>query len=111
MSIHKSLLNRRAIITGGSHGLGLEIARQYLQAGSNVVICSRSENDLLKAAEELKGLLLDNQRLLYKVADVSNESDVIDLTKYTFSELGGCDILVNNAGVYGPMGDIESIGP
>ena len=107
--MHKVLLNRRAIITGGSHGLGLEIARKYIQAGSHVIICSRSESDLVHAAESLKGFLQDGQRLLYRVTDVSCESDVTTLIEYTISELGGCDILVNNAGVYGPMGDIEGV--
>jgi len=107
--MHKVLLNRRAIITGGSHGLGLEIARKYIQAGSNVVICSRSESDLVNAAESLRGFLQDGKRLLYRIADVSRESDVQTLIEYTISELGGCDILVNNAGVYGPMGDIEDV--
>lgn len=107
--MQKDLLNKRAIITGGGHGLGLEIARHYINAGSNIVICSRSEVDLINASEVLKGLLQDGQRLLYKVADISREADVIALTEYAVSELGGCDILVNNAGVYGPMGDIEEI--
>ena len=107
--MEKCLLNKRTIITGGSRGLGLEVAKKFIASGSHVMISSRSKDELIEASALLRLMAEPNQKILYKVADVSRETEVKSLVELSIAELGGCDILVNNAGVYGPMGCIENI--
>ena len=57
-----SLSGRAALVTGGSHGLGLEIARAYLEAGADIFICGRDEKALERAREELAAAANSNQR-------------------------------------------------
>lgn len=101
------LLDKIAIITGGSEGLGFEIAKKFILAGASIIICSRNKNNLKSAEFKLKKLLNKNQKLLTIVADVSKEKDVKKLIKITIQKLGDCSILVNNAGIYGPKNKLE----
>ena len=103
------LLNKIAIITGGSEGLGFEIARKFILAGASITICSRNKKNLKSAEFKLKKLLNKNQKLLTIVADISKENDVKKLIKITIQKLGDCSILVNNAGIYGPKNKLEKI--
>jgi NAD(P)-dependent dehydrogenase (short-subunit alcohol dehydrogenase family) len=107
--IQKVLAGRQAIITGGSQGLGLEIARKFVMAGADLMLCARNASMLEAALAELASLASGEQKIVSKVADVSVESDVLDVVNTTLELLGGCHILVNNAGVYGPKGEIESV--
>src|SRR6201991_5363891 len=104
----KPLKGRVAIITGANQGLGLEIARRYITAGADLMICSRNSNLLDIAKTELQALATPEQRVSSLSADVSKQADVEELVKATLSEFGSCQILVNNAGVYGPKGEIET---
>ena len=70
------LLNKIAIITGGSEGLGFEIAKKFILAGASITICSRNKKNLKSAEFKLKKLLNKNQKLLTIVADISKENDV-----------------------------------
>ena len=101
------LLNKIAIITGGSEGLGFEIAKKFILAGASIAICSRNKKNLKSAELKLKKLLNKNQKLITIVADISKENDVKKLIKITIQKLGDCSILVNNAGIYGPKNKIE----
>jgi 3-oxoacyl-[acyl-carrier protein] reductase len=102
-------LNRRnALITGGSQGLGKAIATRFLQEGANVVLCARSEKDLLATQAELASQFPD-RIILAKTCDVADERQVDDLVAYALRELGSIEALVLNAGVYGPMGPTESV--
>lgn len=101
------LLDKIAIITGGSEGLGFEIAKKFILAGASITICSRNKNNLKSAEFKLKKLLNKNQKLLTIVADISKEKDVKKLIKITIQKLGNCSILVNNAGIYGPKNKLE----
>ncbi len=102
-----ALAGRTALITGGSQGLGLEIARAYLEAGiDGLCICGRDHATLDRAAAELDGLSRPEQRVLAEVADVSSAEDVERLVEHTLSQLESLTILVSNAGVYGPMGAV-----
>ena len=107
--IQKVLAGRQAIITGGSQGLGLEIARKFVMAGADLMLCARNASMLEAAHAELASLTSGEQKIVTKVADVSVASDVLDVVDKTLALLGGCHILVNNAGVYGPKGEIESV--
>ncbi len=105
----KVLSGKVAIVTGANQGLGLEIARRYLAAGADLMLCARNGEILEKACASLVALAKPGQKVVAQVADVSQENDVRALVEATLSQLNGCHILVNNAGVYGPKGEIESI--
>ncbi len=107
--MEKVLLGKVAIITGANQGLGLEIARSYVLAGADVILCARNAALLQEVQSNLNELVTPTQKVLVKVCDVSIETDVQSLVNETLTQLGGCHILVNNAGVYGPKGEIEEI--
>lgn len=89
------LKNRNALVTGGSRGLGLQMAHALGEAGARLVISARKEADLNQAAEELRAAGHDVTPI---VANLANESDVITLADQAIATLGDIDILVNNAG-------------
>jgi NAD(P)-dependent dehydrogenase (short-subunit alcohol dehydrogenase family) len=103
------LAGKQAIITGANQGLGLEIARKYVLAGADLMLCARNFALLEDARAELAELATPEQKIVTQVADVSVEADVNNVLVQTLRQLGGCHILVNNAGVYGPKGEIESV--
>jgi len=98
-----------AIVTGSNQGLGLEIARKFVELGASVILCARDSVLLDEAKEALCGLAKDGQSIKAMAADVSNLQDVSQLVKQTLSCFGRIDILVNNAGIYGPMDIIEDV--
>lgn len=89
------LAGRRALVTGGSKGIGLAIARELVGEGAHVAICSRSEEEVETAAAGLRhgGTTIHAQR-----ADVTDPDDVRDFVGRSAETLGGIDFLVNNAG-------------
>ena len=104
------LAGRTALITGASHGLGLEIARAYLAAGAaGIVVCGRDEGALEGALSELRERAAPGQTVLGEPADVSRADDVERLVALALGRLGEVTILVSNAGVYGPKGAIEDV--
>ena len=107
--MEKVLAGRVAIITGANQGLGLEIARKYVLAGADVMLCARNMALLQEAQSHLNKLAGPNQQILVREMDVSIEADVRSLVDETLAKLGGCQILVNNAGIYGPKGEIEEV--
>ena len=107
--MNRSLVGKQAIITGANQGLGLEIARKYVLAGADLMLCARNVELLEVARAELAKLATPGQKIVSQAADVSVEDDVNKVMAQTLQQLGGCHILVNNAGVYGPKGEIESV--
>ena len=103
------LTGKKAIVTGANQGLGLEIAKKYVAAGADVMLCARNAALLQEARDELIQLAAPGQKVIAKESDVSNQSDVRALVRETLECLGGCHILVNNAGIYGPKGEIEAV--
>jgi len=102
------LKNLNALITGGSQGLGREIAAHFLREGANVFICARGEKELFAARDEL-AKKFPSRKILAKACDVSDEAQVKDLAALALGEWGAIQVLVLNAGVYGPMGATESV--
>jgi 3-oxoacyl-[acyl-carrier protein] reductase len=102
------LKNLNALITGGSQGLGKVIAEFFLREGANIVLCARSEKELLATRDEL-AKKFPAQKVSAKTCDVSNEAQVNELVAFALHELGTLDALVLNAGIYGPMGPTESV--
>ncbi len=102
------LTGRGALITGASQGLGLEIARAYLDAGaSGICICARDATALEHAVAELSARAAPGQKVLGEVADVSRPEDVERLVQLALTGLDEVTTLVSNAGVYGPKGRVD----
>lgn len=89
-----------AVISGGNRGLGLEIGRQLLAAGVNVVLGSRDAESGQKAAESLMQKVKPDGVLAVSAAlDVSSEASVKAFRDFVVERCGHCDILINNAGI------------
>lgn len=84
------------IVTGGSSGIGKEVAREFLRHGARITISGRNEIQLKQAEQELQKT---GGEVLAVSGDVSNEQDCIRLINETLNRYGRIDILVNNAGI------------
>ena len=90
------LTGRSALVTGGSKGLGKAMARGFAQAGADIAICSRHEDELRHAADEIvEGTEVQCH---YLVADLSQRGEAERLAEWVLEAMGKVDILVNNAG-------------
>lgn len=97
MSTTQLLKDKLCLVTGGSRGIGLAIARMLLSEGARVAICGKSETHLAAALNQLEPL--SPGKVVGKVADVKDYEQVAELFGFVDQALGGLDILVNNAGV------------
>jgi 3-oxoacyl-[acyl-carrier protein] reductase len=95
------LEGRRALVTGGSKGLGEAIARELVTEGARVAICARNEDEVLAAGEEVGAAHA-------QAADVTDAEQVRDFVARSAEALGGIDFLVNNAGGAHP-GNFEAL--
>lgn len=89
-----NLSGKRILITGGSAGIGLESARQFVNQGATVIICGRSQDKLDKAKKLLPEVVAIK-------CDVANQEEANNLF-LKVKELGGIDVLYNNAGIGTP---------
>jgi NAD(P)-dependent dehydrogenase (short-subunit alcohol dehydrogenase family) len=89
------LSGRVAIVTGGSIGLGRQMAEGLGEMGANLVLCARKKERCEQAAEELKQL---GVKTLALACDVKNPDHVRNVVQETLSQFGRIDILINNAG-------------
>jgi 3-oxoacyl-[acyl-carrier protein] reductase len=96
-----NLQNARALITGGSEGIGLGIARALKAKGSLVAIMGRNKDHLTRAAKDLDALPLQG--------DVSREADVRRVVASFVKTFGGIDVLINNAGYgyFAPLTELD----
>lgn len=92
------LIGKRALVTGASKGIGLAIARALLLSGADVVICSRRQEHVDGAVNQLR-TAAPERKVAGHVTDVADSSQVAALFQFLDKELGGLDILVNNAGL------------
>lgn len=83
---------KTVLITGGASGIGLALAKSFLEAGSQVIICGRSIDKLEKAQREFPDLNIAS-------CDVTDQESIAQLHDYCESTFDGIDILINNAGV------------
>lgn len=90
------LSGRVAIITGGSIGLGHQIAEALGEMGASLVLCARKVDRCQQAADEFQR---SGVRALALACDVRNQKDVQQVVDATLSQFGKIDILVNNAGI------------
>ncbi|SFC61478.1 gluconate 5-dehydrogenase [Polaromonas sp. OV174] len=89
------LKGKTALVTGGSRGLGLQLAQALGEAGAKVMLSSRKEQDLIESAAVLKAAGIDVDWI---AADCAKEADIRALADETLKRFGHVDILVNNAG-------------
>ncbi|TFF93805.1 MAG: SDR family oxidoreductase [Promethearchaeota archaeon] len=104
------LKDKIALILASSKGLGFACAKGFYEEGANVVICSRSEENLKDAKRkimEVDSITKDNE-VYYVAADLMNESHIENLVHKTMEKFGRIDILVHNAGGP-PSGPISNI--
>jgi 3-oxoacyl-[acyl-carrier-protein] synthase-3 len=97
----KNLNNKVALVTGGTKGIGKELAIKLKNKGYITIVCSRNNNNNLQDIEHYK-------------ADISKLDDIKNLYEFIYKKYGRLDILINNAGVEGPenpftITDIEDI--
>jgi 3-oxoacyl-[acyl-carrier protein] reductase len=95
------LTDVRALVTGGSSGIGFEIAKQLKERGAEVVLCGRDEAKAIDAAKSIGAHGLR--------ADVSIEADAIAVVRKTIELLPDYNVLINNAGFgsFGPLVDLD----
>ncbi|GIE85751.1 SDR family NAD(P)-dependent oxidoreductase [Actinoplanes regularis] len=94
------LTGKRALVTGGSRGIGLRIARALLAEGAHVAIAARDTERLAKAAAELSALGHPGRIVTVRI-DTGDDESVRAATQSARDQLGGIDILINNAAVPG----------
>ncbi len=101
------LTGKTAIVTGGSKGLGEQMAHALAEAGADVALVSRTLPDLARVAEEIR--CSTGRRTLALAADVTREAEVENMTRKVMEAWGHIDILVNNAGIGGttPILDLK----
>ncbi len=102
----KRLFGKKAVITGGSEGIGLGIAKAMAQNGADILLIARNQDKLDRASHELKGYEVDINTLS---ADLSNTSMIDKLSKGILSKWNSIDILINNAGtaIFAPFSEIS----
>jgi NAD(P)-dependent dehydrogenase (short-subunit alcohol dehydrogenase family) len=98
---HFNLKGKVALVTGGSKGLGKAMARALAEAGADIVISSRHENELRSALDDiLRGTGRSGR---FVVADMGRRDDVNRLARTALELMGRVDVLVNNAGTNKPQ--------
>ena len=92
------------LITGASSGMGLDIARGFLERGSNVVMNARNSEKLAAAARTLG----DENRIAIVPGDIGNKETGEKMVKSAVERFSSADVLVNNAGIFGMKPFLES---
>src|SRR6187402_3103307 len=101
-----NLSGRTALITGGSKGIGKAVARGMAEAGANIAISARHEDELQKAQAEIADNL--NVKVSYFVADMNDRAAVKKLAADVLKAFGRCDVLFNNAGSNKPQALVDT---
>jgi len=101
------LSGKRALVTGGTHGLGMAMAKGLARAGAHLIINDISSE---KVESALKEYSKDGMKAYGRLFDVTNDTDVKNAIASIESEIGPIDILINNAGIIKriPMVDMEA---
>jgi len=107
--MHIDVEGRVALVTGGSRGIGLGIARRFCESGGNVMLVSRSAENLEAAAASLDAL---GGEVAWTVGHVGRTADGEAAVAATIERFGALDVLVNNAGTnpyFGPLVEIDDV--
>lgn len=107
MSITYGLKDKVVLVTGGSRGIGFEIAKYCVREGAKVVINGRKQEGLDAAAAELKA----GENLLTVSAHIAKEEDVNSLFDAVMKKFGRVDVLINNVGMNLPGPSLDETDP
>jgi len=99
--------NKHIVITGGSSGLGLELARRLIKQGAKLTLVARNQKKLARAQTALRLINIDAE-VYIKSIDVSDDIEVVQGVKDIAERFSGIDVLINNAGVL-KEGTIETL--
>jgi NAD(P)-dependent dehydrogenase (short-subunit alcohol dehydrogenase family) len=102
----QELKDKVAIITGGGHGIGREIALAYGREGMKIVIAARALEPMQKTCADLERI---GARAIHLTTDVAKEADCARMAEETLKAFGRIDVLVNNAGISGPTKRITEL--
>jgi NAD(P)-dependent dehydrogenase (short-subunit alcohol dehydrogenase family) len=97
----------RVLVTGGASGIGLVIARAFVDAGSRVHVCDSSQQAIVSLNEAEQNTEMN--AITTTLADVSDRAAVDRVFDDVNAQLGGLDVLINNAGIAGPTGGIDEM--
>lgn len=100
-----SLAEQVVLITGGSRGLGLLMAREFAREGCRLAVCARDERELGEARRDLEGR---GAEVVTIRCDVTNRDEVGRTVEYVTARFGGIDVLVNNASII-QVGPLETM--
>ena len=95
------LAGRHAVVTGGAQGLGLAMARRFLESGARVTLWDLDENRLEEALNEL------GDKATGVAVDVADHAAVESARSWTEEEGGSVSIVVNSAGIAGPIANLD----
>jgi short-subunit dehydrogenase len=101
------LRGKTVLITGGSRGLGLVMAREFAREGARLVLCARDEAELQRAQTDVEDY---GGEVMTLPCDVTNKQSVTEMIERVNSRFGSVDVLINNAGVI-QVGPIEVMTP
>jgi short-subunit dehydrogenase len=101
------LKGKTVLITGGSRGLGLVMAREFAREGARLVLCARDETELQRARTDVESIGVE---VMTVPCDITDKQSVTEMIERVNSRFGGVDVLVNNAGVI-QVGPIEVMTP
>jgi NAD(P)-dependent dehydrogenase (short-subunit alcohol dehydrogenase family) len=110
--VELELQGKTALITGASRGIGLGMAGRFVEAGANVLLSSRTADDLAAAVDGLVAAGAPAERLAWVAAHVGRPEQAETTVAEAIDRFGGLDILVNNAGTnpyFGPMIDLDLV--
>ena len=99
------MTGKTAMITGASRGIGAETARVFANAGANVVLLARSQDDIAALAGEI------GERAIAIPCNVARYGEMSSAVATTLQAFGSVDVLINNAGVVDPIGHLGSTDP
>jgi short-subunit dehydrogenase len=91
------LENNVIVITGGTKGLGKELALSLKKEGANVIVCARKQDEINNLPNNILGVK----------ADVTKENDLKNLVNFAVEKFGNIDIWINNAGIWLPLSSVE----
>src|SRR5438132_11325811 len=102
------LTGKTAIVTGGSRGIGKEMAEGLAEAGANLMLCARRAEWLNETVADFQGF--GGYNVIGSRCDVSKPAEVQAIVDETVEQFGSVDILVNNAGIsWGAMPEDMSL--
>jgi len=97
------LHGRQTLVTGGTRGLGLEIARLFWSEGASLIVVARDAGELDKLGEALSAEVVPGQTFNAVLADLNSDSGLRAVVEQ-MQRQGGVEVLVNNAAAQGPIG-------